>query len=50
MIGIDTNVLLRALLDDDPATTPARWGHQGRSASEGPILINPIVLAEAAWT
>ena len=51
MIGIDTNVLLRLLLDDDPeqsarietwlATLPAQ---------SGGVHLSDVVLAEACWT
>ena len=47
MIAIDTNVLLRYLLDDDKA--------QAKRASElilgdTPVLITDVVLVEAVWT
>lgn len=47
MIAIDTNVLLRRLLDDDPAQSEkARdlFHHAGK------ILITDVVLAETLWT
>ncbi|HKG85989.1 MAG TPA: type II toxin-antitoxin system VapC family toxin [Beijerinckiaceae bacterium] len=50
MIGIDTNVLLRVLLDDDPGQYARAMGLIKGARQEGPILINPIVLAEAVWT
>jgi len=47
MICVDTNVLLRYVLDDDPRQSP-------RSAElfsgEAKILITDVVLAEALWT
>jgi predicted nucleic-acid-binding protein len=50
MIGLDTNVLLRLFVEDDPAQSErARRFVDVASASE-PCLINPIVLAEFAWT
>ena len=47
MIAIDTNVLLRYLLDDDKA--------QSKRAAElilgdTPVLVTDVVLAEAIWT
>ena len=47
MIAIDTNVLLRYLLDDDKA--------QSRRAAElilgdTPVLVTDVVLAETIWT
>jgi predicted nucleic-acid-binding protein len=50
MIGIDTNVLLRILLQDDPEQSDrAVRLIKSRTAQEA-VLINPIVLAEAVWT
>ena len=48
MIGIDTNILLRALLlDDDPAQSA-----RARAAIEAnaPVLLNDVVLVEFVWT
>jgi predicted nucleic-acid-binding protein len=51
MIGIDTNILLRLWLNDDPA--------QGRridallaahGGTPGALLVTDVVLAEAVWT
>jgi predicted nucleic-acid-binding protein len=51
MIGIDTNILLRLWLDDDPA--------QGRKVDRllaehgtapASLLVTDVVLAEALWT
>lgn len=48
MIGIDTNVLLRLFEpEDDPEQTAAAL----RLVQERtPVFLNPIVLAEFAWT
>jgi predicted nucleic-acid-binding protein len=44
VIGIDTNVLLRAfLLDDDPAQSARAI------AANAPVFLNDVVLAEFAW-
>ncbi|HEX8373926.1 MAG TPA: PIN domain-containing protein, partial [Geminicoccaceae bacterium] len=51
MIGIDTNVLLRATLDDDPAQSPAAKGLiEAAKAAGDAIRIDRLVLAEALWT
>ena len=51
MIGIDTNVLLRLWLDDDPAQgerIDALLAEHG--GTPGSILVTDVVLAEAVWT
>lgn len=51
MIGIDTNILLRLWLDDDPAQTQridlllAEHGAKPES-----LLVTDVVLVEAIWT
>src|SRR5258708_20926088 len=47
MIAVDTNVLVRRLLDDD-ATQSARARRLFDAEAE--ILITDVVLAEAVWT
>lgn len=51
MIGIDTNILLRLWLNDDPAqnkrTDSLLAAHGGMPAS---LLVTDVVLAEAVWT
>jgi predicted nucleic-acid-binding protein len=51
MIGVDTNVLLRAILDDDPAQSPAakRLIEAAKEAGET-IRVDRLVLAEVVWT
>ena len=50
MIGLDTNVLLRATVQDDPVQSPlARKVIKGLSARK-PGYVNVLVLAEFAWT
>ncbi len=50
MIGLDTNVLLRATVQDDPVQSPvARKIIKGLSARK-PGYVNVLVLAEFAWT
>jgi predicted nucleic-acid-binding protein len=48
MIGIDTNVLLPLVdIEDDPEQTAAA---QKLVRLRAPVFLNPIVLAEFAWT
>lgn len=51
MIGIDTNILLRLWLDDDPAQNKRidtlLAAHGG---TPGSLLITDVVLVEAVWT
>lgn len=51
MIGIDTNILLRPWLNDDPAQNrriDALLAEHG--SSPAPLLVTDFVLAEALWT
>jgi predicted nucleic-acid-binding protein len=50
VLALDTNVLLRALVEDDAAQT-ARAGRWFRKAGTGEarLLLLPIVLCEAVW-
>jgi predicted nucleic-acid-binding protein len=48
MIRIDTNVLLRFFEADDDAAQTAAARRLVRD--EAPVFVNPIVLAEFAWT
>src|SRR5215203_728968 len=50
MIGIDTNVLLRMLLDDDPDHSPRAVRFLKHASASESVVINPVVLAEATWT
>ncbi|MBT9490654.1 MAG: type II toxin-antitoxin system VapC family toxin [Rubrivivax sp.] len=51
MIGIDTNILLRLWLNDDPAQSKRidtlLAAHGG---TPGSLLVTDVVLAEAVWT
>jgi len=50
MIGLDTNVLVRLLVADDPAQTArAKRFVDSRCTRESPGFINCIVLAELVW-
>ena len=51
MIGIDTNILLRLWLNDDPAQNKridALLAEHG--STPGSMLVSDVVLAEAVWT
>jgi predicted nucleic-acid-binding protein len=48
MIGIDTNILLRFFEPGDDAAQTAAARQLVRD--QAPVFINPIVLAEFAWT
>ena len=50
MIGLDTNVLLRLFVEDDPAQSDRARRFVGAAAADEPCLVNPVVLAEFAWT
>ena len=51
MIALDTNVLLRLLLNDDAAQSrKARHEVETVEALNQPVLLNDIVIAEAVWT
>ncbi len=51
MIGIDTNILLRLLLDDDSAQgARIETLFAAHVQSPGSALIADVVLAEAVWT
>lgn len=50
MKGLDTNILLRLLIGDDPAQVAAvRALLSSRTADDG-FFVNRIVLCELAWT
>lgn len=49
MIGVDTNVLVRFLVDDDAEQSKiARDFMSGRS-SESPVFLSAVALAETVW-
>ncbi len=50
MIGLDTNILMRALTDDDPVRTPAAARILSELTPERPGHVNVLVLAEMAWS
>jgi predicted nucleic-acid-binding protein len=50
MIGLDTNVLVRLFVEDDPAQSDRARRLVDAAAADEPCVINPVVLAEFAWT
>ena len=50
MIGLDTNILLRAALQDDPVHSPKARQLVASLDNENPGYVNIAVLAEFAWT
>ncbi len=51
MIGIDTNILLRLWLNDDPAQNKRIDAFLAEHGSApGSLLVTDVVLAEAVWT
>lgn len=51
MIGLDSNVLLRSVLNDDPVWGEASYRFIAKHCTEDePGYVNPIVLAEICWT
>ena len=50
MIGLDTNVLLRLFIEDDPAQSDRARNFVDAATADEPCVVNPVVLAEFAWT
>jgi predicted nucleic-acid-binding protein len=50
VIGLDTNVLLRAITRDDAAQSPKARVLIASLTSSKPGYVNALVLAEMAWT
>ncbi len=49
MIGLDTNVLLRLFVEDDPAQSLRARRHVAAATTDELCLVNSVVLAEFAW-
>lgn len=49
MIGLDTNVLVRYLAQDDPAQTPRATELIESLTAEAPGFISQVVLVETVW-
>ena len=51
MIGVDTNVLLRYILEDDARQTPkATRFLEDEARVSDPVLLNGVLLVELVWT
>jgi predicted nucleic-acid-binding protein len=50
MIGLDSNVILRAITGDDPAQSRVARRLLDSLSSGSPGVINSVVLVEVAWT
>lgn len=50
MIGVDTNVLLRYLLDDDSRQSPAAAAFFEARSEEDPAFLSLIAIVEVVWT
>ncbi len=49
MIGVDTNVLVRFLVEDDPKQNALARDFFSKRSSEDPAFVSAIVLAETVW-
>lgn len=49
MIGVDTNVLVRHIMQDDPAQARAATGFLASLTQSEPGHVSAVVLAELAW-
>ena len=50
MIGIDCNILLRAIANDDAMQSPVARGFLSSLSASDPGVVNSVVLAEVSWT
>ncbi len=50
MIGLDSNIILRAITGDDPAQSALALRLFAALSSDRPGVINPVALVETAWT
>jgi predicted nucleic-acid-binding protein len=50
MIGLDTNILVRAANNNDPVRSPKARSIIAALTPDKPAIINSVVLAEFAWT
>ena len=49
LIAIDTNVLVRLLVEDDEVQTQRANAFMEEAASEGPVFVSSIVVIELVW-
>jgi predicted nucleic-acid-binding protein len=50
VIGLDSNILLRAILNDDPVQSPSARAIVEKLSADDPGYVNLVVLAEVAWS
>ena len=50
MIGLDSNILLRAIANDDKIQSPLARKFLSTLGSSNPAYLNTIVVSEIAWT
>jgi predicted nucleic-acid-binding protein len=50
VIGVDTNVLLRHLVNDDPQQSPAATRFLAERGPEDPAFVSTAVLLELIWS
>jgi predicted nucleic-acid-binding protein len=50
MIGLDTNLLLRLFVEDDPVQASRARAYFSKVTIVEPAVVNPVVLAELTWT
>lgn len=49
MIGVDTNVLVRFLVEDDPKQNAIARDFFSKRSAEDPAFVSAIVIAETVW-
>jgi predicted nucleic-acid-binding protein len=49
VIGLDTNVLVRFLVDDDPAQNSKARAFLASCSFEDPVFVSAVTLAETVW-
>jgi len=49
MIGVDTNVLLRFLVEDDVDQCAAARAFMSARSEDSPVFVSTVVLAETVW-
>ncbi len=49
MIGVDTNVLVRFLVEDDPLQHGLARNFFSKRSAEDPAFVSAIVIAETVW-
>jgi len=49
MIALDTNVLVRYVVQDDPAQSPKATALMESLSEDSPCFISLVVLAEMVW-